>query len=99
MPGYVVTNYKILDRDKINKYSLAARPVVKQYGGEFIVASSVKAIEGSPLEMMVVLKFKSIEAAERWHSSAEYQAIKHMFLGSSAEGWQVIVPEFVMPAE
>ena len=99
MPGYVVTNYKILNMDKINKYSLVARPVVKQYGGEFIVADSVKAIEGSPLEKMVVLKFESVEAAEKWHNSPEYQAIKHLFLGDSAEGWQVIVPAFVIPAE
>ena len=47
---------------------------------------------------MVIIKFESIEAAGRWYSSAEHQAIKHLFLGNSAEGWEVLVPEFVMPA-
>lgn len=98
MSAYVVANYKILDMDKINQYSLAARPVVRRYGGEFIVACSVQALAGDPREKMVIIKFESVEAAGRWHSSAEHQAIKHLFLGHSAEGWEVLVPEFVMPA-
>lgn len=64
MSAYIIFNYKILDRSKINELTERVEPIDKKYGAEVIVGSPVKAIEGNALPNMVIYKFKNFDAAK-----------------------------------
>ena len=91
MSAYIIFNYKILDRIKIEKIRGLLTPILEEYGTEVIVASPVKTIEGDAYPNMVIYKFNSIENAERFYYSKEHQEII-AFRQSITEGWATIVP-------
>ena len=97
MPGYVIANYTINDSEAFEKYPPAVGPTLARYGGKLLVADrSVRAIEGSPKPVIVVIEFESVEAAQRWYDSPENTAVKSLRT-STTEGWLAIADEFVMP--
>jgi len=96
MSAYVIVNYTIHDTEKYQKYPPAVRPTILQYGGKLLVADTDAKSKGSPHQVMVVIEFESVKAARRWWESPEYGAIKH-YREESSEGWEAIVPGFVMP--
>ncbi len=97
MAGYVIANYTINDSEAFEKYPPAVGPTIARYGGKLLVADrSVRAIEGSPKPVIVVIEFESVEAAQRWYDSPENTAVKGLRT-STTEGWLAIADEFVMP--
>ena len=58
-----------------------------------VVNGKLKAVEGDAPDGVVVLEFPSVEAAEAWYFSPEYQAVIGQRL-SSTEGRAVIVEGF-----
>lgn len=91
MPGYVVANYTIHDPETYEKYPPAVISTIQQYGGKLLVADRDAKAKGSPHQMLVIIEFASVEAAQRWQTSPEYTAIKH-YREESTEGWGAIVP-------
>lgn len=91
MSAYIIFNYKILDRSKIDELTERVIPIDKKYGAEVIVASPVKTVEGKTLPNMVIYKFNSFEAANNWYYSKEHQAIS-VFRNAITEGWVTIIP-------
>ena len=91
MSTYVIFNYKITDRSKINELTEKIKPVDKKYAAEVIVGSPVKTIEGSTLPNMVIYRFKSFQAAQDWYYSDEQQEVS-LFRNAITEGWVSIVP-------
>ncbi|MDH5446684.1 MAG: DUF1330 domain-containing protein [Gammaproteobacteria bacterium] len=91
MSAYVIFNYKILDRSKINELTERVKPVDKKYGAEVIVGSPVKAVEGDALPNMVIYKFKSFQAAQDWYASEEHKEIS-LYRNAITEGWATIIP-------
>ena len=97
MPGYVIANYTVTDPEKYAEYPPAVGPSLAQYGGKPIVASpNSKVLEGDPLSATVVIEFESVEAAQRWYDSPEYNKIKHLRT-SVTEGWLLIAPRYEKP--
>lgn len=94
MSAYIIFNYKILDRIKIEEIRGLLIPLLEKYETEVIVASSVKTIEGKTYPNMVIHKFKSIEDAEKFYYSKEHQKIIE-FRKSITEGWATIVPGYI----
>ncbi len=91
MSAYVVFNYKILDRSKIDDLTALVKPIDDKYGAEVIVGSPVKTVEGSALPNMVIYKFKSFESAQQWYYSQEHQEAS-VFRNGITQGWVTIVP-------
>jgi len=94
MSAYIIFNYKILDRIKIEEVRGLLEPILKKYETEVIVASHVKTIEGDTYPNMVIHKFNSIEDAEHFYYSKEHQKVV-AFRKSITEGWATIVPGYV----
>ena len=94
MSAYIIFNYKILDRIKIEEVRGLLEPILKKYETEVIVASPVEAIEGETYPNMVIHKFNSIEDAEHFYYSKEHQEVV-TFRKSITEGWATIVPGYV----
>ena len=97
MPGYVITNYQIVDREKYGRYPPAVAPTVAGYGGKVLVADHEPAVmEGSPENVIVVIAFPSVEKAKEWYGSPEYEKVKRLRT-STTKGWLVIANEFAKP--
>ncbi|MCF6252478.1 MAG: DUF1330 domain-containing protein [Methylococcaceae bacterium] len=91
MSSYVIFNYKILDRSKIDELTERVIPIDKKYGAEVIVGSPVKSVEGQALPNMVIYKFSDFELAKKWYYSKEHQEIL-VFRQAITEGWATIIP-------
>ena len=98
MAAYFIARYNVTNPEGFAAYGAAVRPTFAGHDVEFVsVDNASQAIEGSPPQTTVVLKFPTKEAALGWYNSAAYQAIKHHRTDNS-EGDAVLVDGFVMPS-
>jgi uncharacterized protein (DUF1330 family) len=97
MPAYLIANYTVLNPDGYNAYIASVAPTIIAHGGEILVAGAgAEAVEGTPGEVTVVLRFPSRDALRGWYDSPEYRAIKHLRT-ESTEGHLLFADEFTMP--
>jgi uncharacterized protein (DUF1330 family) len=69
---------RVFDREKV-------MPLIEKFGGRYLVrGGDVRRLEGNlPLHRLVVLEFPTLEAAQRFYDSAEYQPILKLRLDST----------------
>lgn len=91
MSAYIIFNYNITDRSKIDELTKLSRPIDKKYGATVLIGSPVKALEGSTGSNMVVLEFDNFEAAEKYYYSSENKELS-LLRNKITEGWAAIVP-------
>ena len=75
MSGYVVVNLSVLDSEKMAEYSAVAGPSIKKYGGEVLFKGKSEALSGARYDMLVIVRFDSVDKAREWYNSDDYQAI------------------------
>ena len=98
MATYFVANYRITDVEGIAKYREAVVPQLLEAGCEFLVINDdVEVMAGSPAPTVIILKFESDETAKKWFNSPEYQAIEHLRLNASTDGWAALSEGFHIP--
>jgi uncharacterized protein (DUF1330 family) len=98
MPAYAVASYTITDPEGFRPYGPAVAPILAAHKAEVLAAdNSSTAVEGSPGQTTVILRFPSKEAALAFYDSEEYQAIAH-YRSANSDGSIVVCDEFVMPA-
>ena len=78
MPAYVVADIEVTDPEAYDRYKPLAVQAIKQYGGKVLARGGpIELLEGSwKPSRLVILEFESVEAAEKWHGSPEYEAAK-----------------------
>ena len=91
MAGYLIFHYRISDRSRIDELTKLSQPIDVKYGAEVIVGSPVKAVEGTAMTHIVILKFASFEAAETYYHSPEHLELSRL-RNEITEGWAAIVP-------
>ena len=97
MPAYVVLNLDVTDPDMFNRYRDAAAPLTMANGGKYLAVDfEPKDMDGKSRQVVGIVQFDSVQAAEDFYNSPEYQKIVGLRLGST-EGWLRIVPELQMP--
>ena len=76
-PAYYINETKVNDPETIKPYLEAVRGIVEKYGGRYLArGGKAESLEGSPLNgNIIVIAFKSVEDAQKWYRSPEYQAI------------------------
>lgn len=76
MPAYLVLMVSIDNPETYSKYTAQTPPLVKKYGGKFLVrGGEVDTIEGEPFnDRIVVLEFPSKQAIHDLFSDPEYLA-------------------------
>lgn len=78
MPGFIIGQLKdITDSEAFSAYQAGAGPALAKYGGKVLVNSTnIDSGDGgwSPLGMVVV-EFESVEQANKFYNSPEYQAV------------------------
>jgi uncharacterized protein (DUF1330 family) len=75
-PVYMVAINEVSDQERYaSEYVLLAQKSVRDHGGEYIAAGAGTQIAGNlPRGPVVILRWESMEALERWHSSPDFQA-------------------------
>jgi uncharacterized protein (DUF1330 family) len=84
-PAFVIVDVNVTDPELYKEYRAKAAPTVQKHGGRYIVrGGAVTHVEpGWDLHRFVILQFPSVEAAHKWYSSADYQAVLPIRLKSS----------------
>lgn len=82
MPGYFVYELDVFDETRFSSYAAEGRDLLRRMGGEVVIDSDrVVPLEGgwNP-PSLVVAKFPTVEGAQRFYESDEYQrllALRH----------------------
>ena len=75
MSAYVVVELTVKDAAAKDRYSTAAGPVLKQFGGEFIAGGAWHVLTGEPaFANGAIIRFPERESAVAWYNSTDYQA-------------------------
>ena len=80
MPAYLIANFTVKDAEKMDAYAAAAGPTLDAHGAEFIMEGHLAdTLSGRwPVQDVALVRFPSIEAAQAWYHSAEYQALQDL---------------------
>lgn len=73
-------NVKITNSEKLEEYKNKVFPIVEKFGGTYLTASDrIRHIEGDwKPHFLVMIKFPSLELANRWYDSKEYKELKEL---------------------
>ena len=78
-PAYYVVEVNVRDLDKYkNDYASHVAATLAPYGGRYLAAGGrTESIEGAPPASRVsILEFPSVDKAEAWYNSPDYDKIK-----------------------
>jgi uncharacterized protein (DUF1330 family) len=82
MPAYLTGHIKIRDAQKWHEYLAQVDATITAYGGEILLRGLQAEVLANPssfdedFERLVVLRFASMAALERWYASSEYAQLK-----------------------
>ncbi len=93
MSAYLIFNYNIIDRARIDELGPLSLPVVESFGGELCIGSYVKVLENSEFSHMVAYKFPDMSSAESFYNSEENKKITAL-RNKLIKGSVVLVPGF-----
>lgn len=86
MSAYVVGRIHVKDLEQYKKYTQATPAIIQKYGGKFLVrAGRTVTFEGSAESRVVIIEFPSLEKAQQFYHSPEYQQARQLRL-AAAEG-------------
>ena len=75
MSAYVVVKLAVKDTAAKDRYSAAAGPTIKAFGGQFIVGGAWTSLAGElGLGAGAIIQFADREQALAWYNSPAYQA-------------------------
>ena len=78
MTAYVIADIEVTDPEGFEEYKKLAGSAVEQHGGKYIARGGrIETLEGdwAPTRLSL-LQFDSIEQAQRWWTSLEYEKAK-----------------------
>ena len=86
MAGYLIANLDVKDSAKFDEYRQKVAPLIAKMGGRYLVrGGDLRHVEGNlPLRRLVILEFPSLEAAQSFYDSPEYQPIRKIRLDSTS---------------
>ncbi|WP_120634593.1 DUF1330 domain-containing protein [Ruegeria sp. EL01] len=75
MSAFVVVELKVKDSAAKERYSAAAGPIIKKFGGEFLVSGAWEALAGETgLSHGAIIRFPNRVSALSWYQSDAYQS-------------------------
>jgi uncharacterized protein (DUF1330 family) len=94
-PAYIMVQMNVKSLEELNeRYAQFAIPILLKHGGQMIAGSPApKVTEGGwNGNWAAVLQFPSMEAAEGWYYSEEYQPYKNLRINElQAEAGRVVI--------
>jgi uncharacterized protein (DUF1330 family) len=93
MPAYMIVRMNVTDMEQYREYTKLTPAIIEKFGGRFIVrGGDVVTLEGeAETRRIVVIEFPSVEVAQTFYNSDEYQ---HAITvrESAAVGEFIVVP-------
>jgi uncharacterized protein (DUF1330 family) len=85
MKAYIVADIEIADPEAYEAYRRDVPAMIAAYGGLYLVrGGATRVLEGDwQPRRMVILEFPSMQQAEAFYGSPEYQALKAIRVGAS----------------
>ena len=85
MAAYVLAEIEITNPEGYKEYTTHVPATIAKYGGRFLArGGAARALEGDwPQQRRVLIEFPSVEAAQRWYDSPEYEKPKAMRIANS----------------
>lgn len=86
MTAYLVVDTDLTNPELYENYKLKARPIAESYGGEYLARGGKMSLKETTLwapKRMVLVKFPSVEQAEKFYQSPEYQEVLKISLQSA----------------
>jgi uncharacterized protein (DUF1330 family) len=76
-PVYLIAEVTVLNEKLYSEYAAKAKGIVEKYGGRYLVrgGKAVPLEGGWNPQRIIVMEFPSIEEAQAWYTSEEYNAI------------------------
>ena len=75
-PAYVVAEVAIHDADAFARdYAPRVAGTLQPYGGRFLTSGKLTALEGNAPQRFVIIAFDSVDKAQAWYDSREYQPL------------------------
>jgi uncharacterized protein (DUF1330 family) len=95
-PAYIMVQMKVESLEELNqRYAQFAIPILHKHGGQMIAGTPAPKVKEGDWSgnWAAVLRFPSMEAAEGWYNSEEYQPYKNLRINElqSEEGRVVII--------
>jgi uncharacterized protein (DUF1330 family) len=96
-PAFIMVQMKVNSLEELNqRYAQFAIPILLKHGGKMIAGTPAPNIKEGDWNgnWAAVLQFPSMEAAEGWYNSEEYQPYKNLRINElqSEAGRVVIIP-------
>ena len=74
-PVYMIAINEVSDLNSYKEYVPPAQKSVKDHGGEYVAAGPPTQVAGNlPNGPVVIIRWESMEALQRWRNSSEFQA-------------------------
>ncbi|MBN2180664.1 MAG: DUF1330 domain-containing protein [Sedimentisphaerales bacterium] len=85
MAAYVIARVEVTDRQQYKKYLELTPATIAKYSGRFIARGGKTISLEGPEESrrVVILEFPSLERAEQWYHSDEYQSARKQRIGAA----------------
>jgi len=81
--AYVVARVTVTDPEKYGEYVKSASEAIRKYGGRPLArGGAYVALEGEARARNVIIEFESLDQAQRYFHSPEYQAAKALREGA-----------------
>ena len=92
MPAYIIARIDVTDPEEYQKYAAQTVALAEAAGGKFLVKAGRQVIvEGDAPQRHVLIEFPTLEQAQAWYNSEDYQKILPIALRSSTR--DIIVVE------
>ena len=76
MAAYLIADTLLNDPAEYEEYKLRAKPAAEKFGGQYLARGGQLSVKESDLwspTRIVIVRFESLEQANRFYESAEYQ--------------------------
>ena len=93
MPAYIMFNYEITDRSRIEELSRRSKisDANSQYKSKLIAATCVETVEGKALPHLVMYEFENMDVATKWYYQDSNQDVAKL-RQEITNGWVSIIP-------
>lgn len=77
-PAFYISEFEVTDPEALRAYSARVMSTFEPFGGRYVVrGGNIAPLEGeAPKGRIVMIAFDSMEKAQAWYNSPEYQEIR-----------------------
>lgn len=92
--GYIIENYNVVNKQDYVPPVKAINEILETFHGKFLVATPKSTtLNGTPLEVIVVIQFDSDENALGFYNSSDYEVYKKLYERTTS-GWVLHSSEY-----